>query len=246
MKKLIIILVAVVEILGFESISMAEFGQDQKVETVKTVTAKLIETANDDEEKMKKIFYFIRDEIKFGWVYPQVISVEEVLKNRRGLCMQKTDLLVAMAREAGIPARFHFMYVHKTALMDFLPDYAYKQWVDPFPHTFPEVYLNGKWVSMEATFDKELHMLCIDKKLNFARDAEIKNAVSVEFSVNGVKGHQQYAHAKEYESFYGEDLSEFTEYLHKGVPWWKRLMQPMIFAQAQKIMDKLRTENTTN
>ena len=62
--------------------------------------------------------------------------------------------------------RFHVMYAHKTALFDFLPGFAYNNWVDPFPHIFPEVFLNGKWVSMEATFDKELHEICIKKKLN--------------------------------------------------------------------------------
>jgi len=207
-------------------------------ETIESVVAGLTKGAKTDVEKMKRIFYFVRDEIKFGWVYPQQISPEEVLRNRRGVCMQKTNLLAAMAREAGFKVRFHFMYVHKTALLDFLPGFAYSNWVDPFPHTFPEVFLNGKWVSMEATFDKELHEICIQKKLNFGKNPEIVKNVSIEFSPKGVKGHQQYVQAKGKDSFYGEDLSEFTKYLHKGVPWWKRRLQPMIFGKAQKIMDE--------
>lgn len=209
-------------------------------ETISMVVQSLIEGAETDIIKMERIYYYIRDEIKFGWVYPQEISPEEVLKNRRGVCMQKTNLLVAMAREAGLKARFHFMYVNKTALEDFLPGFAYNKWVNPFPHTFPEVYLNGKWVSMEATFDKELHNICIKKNLNFGKNEDIVRNVSIEFSADGVKGHQQYAQAGEKESFYGEDLSEFTKYMHKGVPWWKRMLQPMIFKKAQKIMNELR------
>ncbi|MBN2434487.1 MAG: hypothetical protein JXK07_04385 [Spirochaetes bacterium] len=57
------------------------------------------------------------------------------------------------------------MYVHKTALLDFLPGFAYNNWADPFPNTFPEVFLKSKWGSMEATFDKELQEICIQRRL---------------------------------------------------------------------------------
>ena len=213
-----------------------------KDETIKTFMTGLIADAERDEQKIERIYYFVRDEIEFGWVYPQEIPVGEVLKNRRGVCMQKANLLVAMAREAGLKARFHFMYVHKTALEDFLPEFAYRRWVDHFPHTFPEIYLNGKWVSMEVTFDKELHEICINKKFNFGKNEDIVRDVSIEFSANGVKGHQQYVHAEGKESFYGEDLSQLTKFMHEEVPWWKRMMQPIIFRKAQKIMDQIRSD----
>ena len=214
--------------------------QHQINETIPSVVKKITHGADSDTEKIERIYYFVRDEIKFGWVYPQDIPAEEVLKSRKGVCMQKANLLVAMAREAGIKARFHFMYVHKTAIEDFLPGFAYKRWVDPFPHAFPEVNLDGKWVSMEATFDKELHEICLKNKLNFGKNKEIAGKVSISFSADGVKGHQQYVHANGKDSFYGDDLSRFTEYLHERVPWWKKLLQPLIFSKAQKIMDQLR------
>jgi hypothetical protein len=209
-------------------------------ETVTSVVEKITFGAESDTEKMERIYYFVRDEIKFGWVHPQEIPAGEVLKNKKGVCMQKANLLVAMAREAGIKARFHFMYVHKTALEDFLPEFAYNRWVDPFPHTFPEVYLNGRWVSMEPTFDKELHEICLNNKLNFGKYKEIAENVSIDFSVDGVKGHQQFVFANEKDSFYGDDLSLFKEYMDVDVPWWKKMLQPFIFSKAQRIMEELR------
>lgn len=211
-------------------------------ETIKSVVDRLMVGTETDEQKIEKLFYFVRDEIKFGWVYPQEIPAEEVLRNSKGVCMQKTNLLVAMAREAGLQARFHFMYVHKNALEDFLPEYAHDKWVDPFPHTFPEVFLNGRWISMEPTIDRELHDICIEKKINFGRYENIVKDVSTAFSADGVKGHQQYWHAEGQDSFYGDDLSKFSEYMHKNIPWYKRMMQPMIFRQADKIMDQLRKD----
>ncbi|MDC7124820.1 MAG: transglutaminase-like domain-containing protein [Spirochaetales bacterium] len=240
-KAIAILLVTIAGLFFFSCASTSSTVESEtETETIKTVVKMLIKDTETDEEKLEKIFYFVRDEIKFDWVYPQDIPAEEVLRNRKGVCMQKANLLVAMAREAGFEARFHFMYVHKNALEDFLPGYAYKNWVDPFPHTFPEIYLNGKWIPMEATFDKELHDLCISKKINFGKYEDIVKNVSIEFSPEGVIGHQQYWEAENSESFYGEDLSEFTEYLHADVPWWKRAMQPNIFKKAGNIMEDLR------
>ncbi|NVO11313.1 MAG: transglutaminase domain-containing protein [Bacteroidales bacterium] len=206
---------------------------------IKNTVANLISGAKTDTEKMEKIFYFVRDSIKFGWVYPMEITAEEVLKNKRGICVQKTNLLIAMTREAGLKARFHFLYVYKNALEDFLPAFAYKRWVNPFPHTISEVYLNGKWVSMDATFDKEIHEICIRQKINFGKNPNIVSQVSIEFSEDGVKGHQQYYHAEGKDSFYGESLNELTKYMI-DVPWWKRVTQPLIYRKAQKIINKIR------
>lgn len=236
-------------VIGFMLISLITFscnGQnapDNNIESITEMVKVITINAKTDEQKAEAIFLFVRDSIQFGWVYPQEIPAIEVLKKRKGVCMQKTNLLVALAREAGLQARFHFMYVHKTALEDFLPDFAYKKWIDPFPHAFPEINLNGNWVSMEATFDMELHNICIKEKLNFAKYENILKEVSNEFSVFGVKGHQQYVHAEGNESFYGDDLSKFTEFMHQGVPWWKRKLQPIIFRKADKKMKELRIKN---
>ena len=71
------------------------FAEDNMI---KSIVRELTANAKSDEEKIRRIFYFVRDEIKFGWIYPQEIPAEKVLKNRKGVCMQKANLLVAMAR----------------------------------------------------------------------------------------------------------------------------------------------------
>jgi len=112
MKKIIssIAIILLVMISVFAAVSSPDKTSE---ETISSVVNRITEGAETEEEKIEKIFYFVRDEIKFGWIYPQEIPAEEVLKNRKGVCMQKTNLLVAMAREAGLKARFHFMYVNK-------------------------------------------------------------------------------------------------------------------------------------
>ena len=55
-------------------------------------------------------------------------------------------------------------------------------------------------------FLEELHEICISKKINFGKYVNITEYVSIDFSVNRVKGHQKYWHAEEKYLFYGEDL----------------------------------------
>ena len=209
--------------------------------TVQGAVAGLLKGAESDEEELRRLFIFVRDEIRFDFVYPQDVPVEDVLREGRGMCMQKANLLVALAREAGFRARFRFMYVSKKALEDFLPDFAYKRWVDPFPHTFPEIHFRGKWISMEPTFDKELDSICREKGINFAR-FPVRNQVSIEFSPKGVVGHQQFFQVEGRASFAGDDLTPLLSWSSIHVPWYKRLLLPMIFKKASAIVAELRGE----
>lgn len=208
--------------------------------TLAMKTASLIAGAESDEAKLKRIFLFVRDEIQFNWAYPQDIPSEEVFANGMGVCMQKANLLGAMAREAGFTTRFRFMYVHKQALEDFLPAFAYKNWVDPFPHTVAEVKRKGEWISFDPSFDKGLYDVCIKQNLNFAKYPEIRGKYSLYFSPEGVVGAQEYWAVSSLAPFYGEDLSPLMAFEKHEVNFLKRLLKPLIFAKARKIMTLLR------
>jgi len=212
--------------------------------TIKTVTDSLISDANSDEEKLERIFYFVRDEILFDFVYPQDLPAEQVLKNGRGVCMQKANLMNAMLIEAGFKTRFHFMYVDKRALEDFLPAFAYKRWMSPFPHTFVEVLYKDKWISLEATIDKELHRICVDREINFGKYPALRN-ISTEFSIEGVKGEQQYVQIDSIKSEYGQSLEPLIKFTKTQVSWVKQKLQPVIFKKSSKIIENLRKENNS-
>jgi len=133
--------------------------QKYPAKDLKSTTAEILFGAATDEEKLERLFLFVRDEIVFNWAYPQDIPPEEVLKNGFGVCMQKANLFSAMARQAGFQTRFRFTYVHKQALEDFLPAYAYENWSDPFPHTLVEILHQGKWRSFDPSFDSMLNKI---------------------------------------------------------------------------------------
>jgi len=198
----------------------AKIMKNSLKETAKNITR----DANTPEEKLEKIFYFVRDQIVFDFLENSLMSAEEVLAAGRGSCMHKAVLLAEMAKEAGIPVRLHFMWVTKEALRDLLHPMSYFFWANPFLHTYPEVNLNGKWVPMEATFDKKLHEILLKKRLNFARYPDRRN-ISIEFSTSGVVGAQQPTAAEGRDPFYADDLGPLKEMI-ESLSWFKKKLHP--------------------
>jgi transglutaminase-like putative cysteine protease len=207
---------------------------------LKITTQAIIAKAATDEEKIERLFLFVRDEVDFNWIYPQDIPPEDVLKNGYGVCMQKANLLSTMAEAAGFQTRFRFMFIHKQALEDFLPGYAYKNWADSFPHTVVEIMFQGKWRSFDPSFDGKLLKICLDKKINFARYPEIFKAYKTNFSIEGMKGTQEFWSVAESEPFYGNTLKPLMDWEKKNISLFKRLLKPLIFRQAKSIMNTFR------
>jgi len=207
---------------------------------LKSTTAQVIAGAATDADKIERLFLYVRDEIAFNWIYPQDIPSDDVLKNGFGVCMQKANLLSAMARSVGFQTRFRFMFVRKQALEDFLPAFAYKNWIEPFPHTVVEILYQGQWRSFDPSFDQKLYEICLNKKINFAHYPEIAGAYKTKFSIEGMKGAQEFWEVPEKRSFYGDTLDPLIDWETKNVPFFKRCMKRLIFQQARSIMDKFR------
>lgn len=89
------------------------------------------------------LFEFVRDKIRY---VKDVRTVETlhtpvmVLENGQGDCDDKTVLLASLLESLG----------HKTRLVaiGFAPE--------KYSHVYPEVFLNGKWISLETTEPVEL------------------------------------------------------------------------------------------
>jgi len=207
---------------------------------LQSTAAEVIAGASTDAEKLERLFLYVRDEIDFNWIYPQDIPPEEVLQNGFGVCMQKANLLSAMARQAGFQTRFRFIYVHKQALEDFLPSYIYERWADPFPHTVVEIMYQGTWRSFDPSFDQRLYEICLDRKINFGRYPEIVTAYKTGFSPEEMKGTQEFWEAMDRPSFYGDTLEPLLAWEDEHVCFLKRLMKPFIFRKARSIMDAFR------
>jgi len=134
---------------------------------IQEVTAQVVGGAKTPKEAAVKIYLFVRDEIKFGMTEPRP-SIE-VLQSRLGWCCTKPNLQVAMLRAAGIPARYRAESFLPFGLSLAMPEESWEFiWeLEPL-HGLAEVYLDGKWIGCDATFDKDL----IPSTLRFDWDGE--------------------------------------------------------------------------
>ncbi len=125
------------------------------------VKATAIEITSETKTSKKaavKIFYFVRDKIKLALVHPWK-SASETLKIGKGSCLTKATLQVALLRSVGIPARFRVLEFKGNDPEEWegiLPSLAVSWMPERWPHYFAEVYIEGKWIMADATFDKYL------------------------------------------------------------------------------------------
>ena len=114
-------------------------------------------TANIEEarEKAIRIFYFVRDRIRYNLYSPRPrdedFKASHVLAKGEGYCVQKAVLLVGLARAAGVPARLRFAEIrnHLTA-----PALVEKREGNIFPyHGLTDLYINGRWIKATPTYD---------------------------------------------------------------------------------------------
>ncbi len=107
---------------------------------------------------LTRLFYCVRDGCRYNmykgsWDLKDY-RASKVLQEGEGFCIQKSVLLAAMARAAGIPSRFILAAIrnHKTP-----PEVVRAMGNNLFfPHIYDEFYIENRWVKAAPTFDKYL------------------------------------------------------------------------------------------
>jgi transglutaminase-like putative cysteine protease len=142
---------------------------DSDTESIKKKAKELTHGVEDGVGCAQRLFYFVRDGIKYNIYAPKDSSndfrASATLVRGEGYCVQKAILLAALARAAGIPARVGFAIIRNYALPQALVGPMQN---DILPwHGYVQLYLEGRWIKATPAFDKEL--------------CEKKRFISVEF-----------------------------------------------------------------
>jgi transglutaminase-like putative cysteine protease len=131
---------------------------DSEHPDIRAFVAEKAGNAQDDVDKAVRLYYAVRDFIRYDPYYPFYLPVHYrasvVLKSRRGFCVPKVSLLCAGGRACGIPSRAGFATVRNhfatRQLLEFMGS-------DLFVfHGFTEFFLEGKWVKATPAFNREL------------------------------------------------------------------------------------------
>lgn len=95
---------------------------------------------NSVEESARRIYDWVRNNLNYAGYLEEQRGALRALREKTGDCTEYADLVVALARAAGIPARSLGGYVSE---WDFTPnpqDY----------HNWAELYINGAWHIVDA------------------------------------------------------------------------------------------------
>ena len=119
---------------------------------------------SNNEEKAVKLFYFVRDNIKYN-VYMISVFIDDFKASRilewgKGYCVQKAVLLAALGRAAGIPSRLAFAKIKNYKVPERVHEVL---GTTIFPrHGYNQFFLNGRWISATASFDRAT---CVKNRL---------------------------------------------------------------------------------
>ena len=101
---------------------------------------KIILGAPNQQEMVKRITKFVYKHISNKNYNHGNMSASEVLRTKSGDCTEHSALFAALARAAGIPAKMVYGVVLS-------PDGEF------FFHNWNEVFADGKWITVDSTFD---------------------------------------------------------------------------------------------
>lgn len=104
----------------------------------------------NEKEKIKSIYNFVKDEIKFGYNKKDEMTASGVLIDGYGQCNTKSILLMALLRAVDIPCRIHGFLIDKRMQKGALTGIIYALAPKKIVHAWTEVYFNGKWLALEG------------------------------------------------------------------------------------------------
>jgi transglutaminase-like putative cysteine protease len=125
---------------------------------IRDLAYETIDGARDVHEKARQLFLFVRDTIMYNPYSPFFLmehyKASTTLRRRRGYCVQKAVLLVALARAARIPARLVFADIRNYLTPKRLAD---KMGTTLFTfHGYVEWLLGDRWLRVTPSFEREL------------------------------------------------------------------------------------------
>ncbi|WP_042478932.1 transglutaminase-like domain-containing protein [Bacillus ndiopicus] len=123
--------------------------------------------ANDDDfQKIRKIYNFVRDDITFGYNTDDTISASEVLNDGYGQCNTKGTLFMALLRAVGIPCRIHGFTIDKKLQKGAMTGLVYKLAPQSIVHSWVEVQYNGHWYNIEGFILDSKYLKKLQKKFS--------------------------------------------------------------------------------
>jgi transglutaminase-like putative cysteine protease len=135
------------------------FFIDYNSPKIKELAQELSNGVEDKREIAKSIFSYVRDTINytiesFQYDNQEGYKASSTLSAKRGWCIPKSILSVALMRANGIPARLHFADIINHRSPKYLHDLMGTNVF--YFHGYFEIYLEDKWIKLTPSFETSL------------------------------------------------------------------------------------------
>ncbi len=118
---------------------------------VKQKAEELTAGLENDRDKIRKIFEYVRDDILFGFpVKGDLVCASETIMTGIGQCNNKTNVFLALCKASDIPARIHFSAIKKEIQKGLFVGIGYKAIPEKISHSWIEVLLEKKWRRIDS------------------------------------------------------------------------------------------------
>jgi transglutaminase-like putative cysteine protease len=118
---------------------------------VKETAKKLTENEKTPRDKLQKLFYFVRDDIKFGFTAKgDLMKASETIAAGIGQCNNKGALLLALCETVHIPARVHFSLIRKEIQKGIFGGLSYRLLPPLLSHCWIDVKIDGRWRRIDS------------------------------------------------------------------------------------------------
>jgi len=185
---------------------------------IRSQAKKLTSSLRTDQEKIKSIFYFVRDDIKYLFGIPPseaAVKASSVLSAMKGFCTQKAILFCSLARSCSIPSAINFYDIIDHTLSDYIARILKTKKL--IRHGVPAVKLNNDWIQYDATLDIHLVQKKGLKPVEFSAD---QDCMMHSTTKNGNK-HIEYVHN------YGLTL----DVSYQQIMYWMKEGYPHLFTE---------------
>jgi hypothetical protein len=213
---------------------------------VKSKAEELTSGANSVTERVERIFYFIRDEIQFG--FPPVwdrVKASETLKYGIGYCSTKATLFNALCRATDIPARIHSGLIDIRIMRGIFPAMVFPMMPASGSHSWTEIQIGVEWKPIDSYInDKAFYDAALQKLQDSGRKTGYsislaKGASSCEFNF-GEKGFVHMGAVIEDHGVW-DDYSEYmSSDKYRGMSSIQLMMYPALAKLCNRNVEKIR------
>ena len=115
-------------------------------------------------DRIGAAYSYVKDELKFGYNRSDDLPASQVIADGYGQCNTKGNVLLALLRGLGVPARFHGFTIDKGLQKGAIPNWLQAFAPDRILHSWVEVQYEGKWLDLEGFILDEAYLRSIQAR----------------------------------------------------------------------------------